>query len=95
LINKIVFSSFVDFTNILQKAFFPFPFATNLQRQTVTTEKCQKHFCTKKGALKMLVTLISGVNFAIILEAYFTRSDPKSAQTNNLTVFLRFWDLRT
>ncbi len=43
----------------------------------------------------MLVTLISGVNFAIILEAYFTRSDPKSAQTNNLTVFLRFWDLRT
>jgi len=36
-----------------------------------------------------------GVNFIDVLRAAFTCADPKSAKnTDNLTVFLRFWDLR-
>jgi len=36
-----------------------------------------------------------GVNFINILRAAFELEDPQSAKkTNNLTIFLRFWDLR-
>ena len=36
-----------------------------------------------------------GVDFTNVLQAAFTRTDPKSAiKLLNLTVFLHFWDLR-
>jgi hypothetical protein len=43
----------------------------------------------------MFVKLTTGVNFINVLQAAFTHPDPESAkETDNLTVFLRFWDLR-
>jgi len=48
----------------------------------------------QKAAHKMLVKLTPGVNFTNILHAAFIRPYPKSEKkTDNLTVFLRFWDL--
>jgi len=49
----------------------------------------------RKVALNVLMNLTTGVNFTNILRAAFLRADHKSAKdTYDLTVFLRFWDLR-
>jgi hypothetical protein len=57
--------------------------------------KQRKNFCTK-CAHKMLMKLTQGVNFTNILCAAFIHADPKCAKkSNDLTVFLSFWDLRT
>jgi len=49
-----------------------------------------------KAAHKMLMKLITpGVNIINVLQAAFALKDPKSSNmTDNLNVFLRFWDLR-
>jgi len=47
-----------------------------------------------KAAPKMLVKLTTGVDFTNILMEAFMHADPEGAKdTDDLTVFLRFWDL--
>jgi hypothetical protein len=49
-----------------------------------------------KVSHKMLVKLKPGADFSYILQPTFRREDPKEQKdTDDLTVFLRFLDLRT
>ena len=57
-----------------------FPFDKKLQTLTVSTEKLQKTLLYEKAGRKMLVKLTPGVNSTNILQAAFTRADPKSAK---------------
>jgi len=48
----------------------------------------------QKAARKMLMKLTAVVNFINVLRAAFVLADPESAKkTDNLIVFLCFWDL--
>ncbi len=56
--------------------------------------KQRRNFHTK-CARKVLMKWTPGVNFTNILSAAFIRADPKCAEnSNDLTVFLSFWNLR-
>ncbi len=71
----------------------PRVFRTNFWRQAKRNSRKQRWY--KIFVHKTLMKLTPGVDFIKVLRAAFAHVDPKSVKdTENLTEFLHFWDLR-
>ncbi len=84
----------VNFTNILQAAFYQF-FSKNYKlNSTVITERLPKTIMYEIGAHKILMKLKPEFDFINILPLDFTRIDPKSIEIpSRCQSFLCFWCL--
>ncbi len=91
----IVITTGVHFINTLRAAFTHADPNSTTKTVKLSVSLALLGSALKKAVHIMLMKLTQGINFTMVLRAAFAHTDPKAQKdTDDLTVFFLFWDLR-